>query len=143
MAGPSGKRFAWTWGPIIWAGPGPPLVPPKGLRSIVTGPGPRDKVGPGPKLVHFAHESGIITATFKSGKNSQKCRIRSQWRRHSLQNMPKVQDSAKWPSRRAGAGKSKGQAGKGIGERKATSLLNSSKCTRNSHNKFVFLSVCT
>lgn len=27
--------------------------------------------------------------------------------------MPKVQDSAKWPSRRAGAGKSKGQAGKG------------------------------
>jgi hypothetical protein len=50
----------------------------------------------------------------KSGKNSQKCRIRSQWRRHSLQNMPKVQDSAKWPSRRAGAGKSKGQAGKGL-----------------------------
>lgn len=96
MAGPSGKRFAWTWSKAgafrtrIWY-----------HHCDLPGRGtPVRKVG------------SMMDA--KSGKNSQKCRIRSQWRRHSLQNMPKVQDSAKWTSRRAGAGKSKGQAGKGL-----------------------------
>ena len=104
MAGPSGKRFAWTWSNYMgwtWSKAGAFRTRIWYHHCDLPGRGtPIRKVG------------SMMDA--KSGKNSQKCRIRSQWRRHSLQNMPKVQDSAKWPSRRTGAGKSKGQAGKGL-----------------------------
>ena len=37
-------------GPIIGAGLGPAITPPKGLGGRYAGPGPRDKSGPGPNL---------------------------------------------------------------------------------------------
>ena len=37
-------------GPIPCAGPGPALLPLKGLQALVAGPGPPGKVGPGPPV---------------------------------------------------------------------------------------------